>query len=125
MSLNLKSTKQNLRKYWGKSPQILPELNLIQLQLDSYNWFLKEGIGEVLSEISPVEDFTGKNWTLQLGSFSFGKSKYNPETARQKGVTYDAPLKIEATLFDKQTGKRSKQEVFLGDIPLMLSLIHI
>ncbi len=107
------------RKYWSKVQALAPQLNLIQIQLDSYNWFLKEGIKEVLQEIYPVEDFTGKNWTLELGSFYFGKSKYTAEQAREKGVTFDAPLKIEAILINKQTGQRSKQEVFLGDIPQM------
>lgn len=111
--------KLNGRKYWSKTSSVIPQLNLIQLQLDSYNWFLKMGIGEVLAEISPVEDFTGKNWTLTLGSFSFGKPKYNAELAKNKGVTFDAPLKIEAILTNKQTGQRVKQEVFLGDIPQM------
>ncbi|MEK7616753.1 MAG: DNA-directed RNA polymerase subunit beta [Patescibacteria group bacterium] len=111
--------KDNIRKYWGNTPAFTPQLDLIKLQLDSYNWFLKEGIAEVLAEISPVEDFTLKNWILELGSFSFGKSKYNPEQAKEKGVTFDTPLKIEAILVNKQTGKRIKQDVFLGDIPQM------
>jgi len=118
MSLN-SSIKDIGRKYWSKAPASVPELNLIKIQLDSYNWFLKTGIAEVLEEISPVEDFTGKNWTLELGSFYFGKSKYTAEVAREKGVTFDAPLKIEATLINKQTGQRYKQDVFLGDIPQM------
>ncbi len=116
MSLN---SSINDRKYWSKAPVSLPELNLIKIQLDSYHWFLKTGIKEVLEEISPVEDFTGKNWTLALGSFYFGKSKYTPEVASEKGVTYDAPLKIEAILLNKQTGQEYKQDVFLGDIPQM------
>ena len=118
MSLN-SSNKDTQRKYWSKAPALVPELNLIQIQLESYNSFLKTGIAEVLEEISPVEDFTGKNWTLELGSFYFGKSKYSAEVAREKGVTFDAPLKIEATLINKQTGQRYKQDVFLGDIPQM------
>ncbi|MDO8573550.1 MAG: DNA-directed RNA polymerase subunit beta [Candidatus Daviesbacteria bacterium] len=112
------NTNTSVRKYFGKTPAV-PELNLIQIQLDSYNDFLKKGIEEVLKEISPVEDFTGKNWTLTLGSFYFGKSKYGFEQAKEKGVTYDASLKIEATLTNKQTGQRYKQDVFLGDIPQM------
>ena len=118
MSLNANITK-SVRKYWSKAPAVVPELNLIKIQLDSYNWFLKEGIREVLEEISPVEDFTGKNWTLQLGSFYFGKAKYTAEIAKEKGVTFDAPLKIEAILVNKQTGQKYKQDVFLGDIPQM------
>ncbi|MBI2017517.1 DNA-directed RNA polymerase subunit beta [Candidatus Daviesbacteria bacterium] len=113
------NVKDTTRKYWSKQPAVTPELNLIQLQLDSYNWFLNTGIKEVLMEISPVEDFTGKNWSLELGDFSFGKSKFSADEAKLKGITYDAPLKIEAILVNKQTGQSSKQEVFLGDIPLM------
>lgn len=118
MSLQLLN-KENTRKSWSKTPALTPELNLIKIQLDSYHWFLQDGIREVLAEISPVEDFTGKNWTLELGSFSFGKPKYTSQQASEKGVTFDAPLKIEAILINKQTGQRSKQEVFLGDIPQM------
>lgn len=119
MSSNTSDTKDKARKYWSKTFASVPELNLIKIQLDSYSWFLKEGIKEVLEEISPVEDFTGKNWTLQLGSFYFGKPKYTAELASEKGVTYDAPLKIEAILTNKQTGQKYKQDVFLGDIPQM------
>ena len=119
MSLNLTNTNDSPRKYWSKAPALVPELNLIKIQIDSYNWFLTEGIKQVLAEITPVEDFTGKNWTMELGSFYFGKPKYNAEIAREKGVTFDAPLKIEAVLTNKQTGQRFKQEVFLGDIPQM------
>ncbi|MDO8618442.1 MAG: DNA-directed RNA polymerase subunit beta [Candidatus Daviesbacteria bacterium] len=107
------------RKYLGKNPTIQPDINLIQLQIDSYNWFLNEGIREVLGEITPVEDFTGKNWLLELKDFSFGKAKYTPDQAKEKGVTYDAPLKVETVLTNKQMNKTYKQEVFLGDIPIM------
>src|SRR3970040_503585 len=117
MLLKAADTTKSKRKYWSEIPAIVPELNLIKIQLDSYDWFLKTGIKEVLEEISPVEDFTGKNGTLELGSFYFGKSKYTADQAKEKGVTFDAPLKIEATLINKQTGQRYKQDVFLGDIP--------
>ena len=107
------------RKYWGKIQAHKPELNLIDLQLDSYIWFLNEGIREVLDEISPIEDFTGKNWILEFEDFNFGKSKYSPEVALEKGVTYDSPLKVRTVLTNKQTGQKYQQEVFLGDIPQM------
>lgn len=119
MSENIADKKENNRKHFTKQPAFTPQLNLIKLQLDSYNWFLQEGVKEILGEISPVEDFTGKNWTLELGSYQFGKSKYTPEQAKEKGVTFDAPLRIEAILMNKQTGQRFQQEVFLGDIPQM------
>ena len=113
MSAKSSNTKETNRKYWSKAFASVPELNLIKIQLDSYHWFLKEGIKEVLQEISPVEDFTGKNWTLELGSFYFGNPKYASDQAKEKGVTFDAPLKIEAILINKQTGQRYKQDVFL------------
>lgn len=109
----------NTRKYLGKTPTVKPEINLIHLQIDSYNWFLSEGIRQVLDEVTPVEDFTGKNWILELKDFSFGKPKYTPDQAKDKGVTYDAPLKLQTVLTNKQTSQTFKQEVFLGDIPQM------
>src|SRR5438046_541545 len=105
------------RKYWGKIQALKPELNLIQLQIDSYNSFLTTGIADVIQEISPIDDFTGKNWTLELGEFAFDKPKYTPEVATEKGVTFDAPLRVKTTLTNRQTGQVYSQEVFLGDIP--------
>ena len=93
--------------------------NLIKVQLQSYDWFLKEGIKQVLDEASPIDDFTGKSWTLSFEEIIFGKPKYTPEKALEKGVTYDFPLKVKATLTSKKTGKSITQEVFLGDIPQM------
>ncbi len=107
------------RKNLGKVSILSPDINLIQLQIDSYNEFLSTGVQEVLREISPVEDFTGKNWLLEFGDSEFSKPKYTPEEAREKGVTFDAPLRVQIALTNKQTGQRYNQEVFLGDIPMM------
>jgi len=95
----------------------LPKIDLVEVQRESFAKFLETGIREILDEISPVDDFTGKNFTLTFGNYSFGKSKYSPEAAIEKGVTYDMPLRVEATLTNKQTGRSITQEVFLGDIP--------
>lgn len=110
---------KNKRFFWGKEYTNLPKINLTSVQLDSYNWFLTTGIKQALSEISPISDFTGKNWELTLGTHSFGKSKRTPTEAADKGLTFDIPLKVEASLINKKTGKKSTQEVFLGDIPAM------
>lgn len=107
------------RHYWGKKISDLPPLDLTRVQRESYVWFLQEGIKELLQEISPVDDFTGKNWSLSFGEYSFGSPRYSPLVALDKGVTYDMPLKVMATLTNKQTGKLMTQEVFLGDIPAM------
>lgn len=104
---------------WGKEYQFLPTINLSYLQEESYTQFLETGIDEVLSEISPVEDFTGRNWVLTFGEHSIGKPRLTSQEAIEKGLTYDMPLKLEVVLTNKQTGEQVKQEVFLADLPKM------
>ena len=113
------------RQYWGKKKDILPELNLTQLQLDSYQEFLDLGIKEALEEINGeggIEDFTGKNWSLTFGEYRFGAPKYTPQQAKTKAVSYDIPLYVQATLLNKRTGEENTQEVFLGDLPKMTNV---
>jgi len=109
------------RTYWGQIKNTnFPDLNLVKIQRDSFEEFLESGIQEVLDEVSPIDDFTGKNYTLAFGKYNIGKAKHSPEEALKKGVTYDASLKVEATVINKQTGVKNSQEVFLCDLPLML-----
>src|SRR4030042_6700558 len=107
------------RVFLGKNYSNLPPLDLTVVQREAWQWFLNEGIAQALAEISPIEDFTGKNWVLRFEEHSFGKPSRTPALARVKGLTHDAPLKVKTTLTNKQTGKEVKQEVFLGDIPQM------
>lgn len=109
------------RLYWGKNNALLElkRLDLTVLQKESYAKFLNGGIGELLSEISPVVDFTGKNWQLEFGEYFFGKPRFNPDLCKLKGVSYDAPLRVKVTLTNLQTKEQYKQEAFLGDIPQM------
>ncbi len=109
------------RVSWGQITNInLPTLNLVKIQRDSFEQFLETSIREVIDEVTPIEDFTGKNFTLHLGNYSFGKPKHTPEESVKKGITYDSPLKVEATVINKQTGAKNTQEVFLCDLPMML-----
>ncbi len=116
-----KDNKNNfkLREDWGKNFPVLPELDLLTVQHESYKWFEEVGIGEVLQEISPIDDFTGKNWTLTLKDYRIGKPTNEPALCLIKGLTYDAPLYVKATLTNKKTEAEIDQEVFLGDIPRM------
>ncbi len=109
----------NSRQYWGKVEKSLPELDLLSIQKTSYQWFIDEGISEVIEEISPIADFTGKNWELALGEYSLGEPKITEELALAKGITYFTPLTVEATVINKKTGKSTKQNVFLGEVPKM------
>lgn len=109
----------NLRENWGEEYTFLPKLDLLSVQKESYKWFIEEGIGEILKEISPIDDFTEKNWTLEFKKYRVGKPQITPETAVEKGLTFDAPLYVDAALINKKTNGKIEQEVFLGDIPQM------
>ena len=111
--------KTNSRIFWKKQPTNLPQLNLLDVQKDSYQWFLGQGIKEALASISPIFDFTGKNWQLEFGEHSIGQAKYSANQALKKGLTYEIPLKVKAQLTNLQTAEVIKQEVFMGDIPQM------
>src|SRR5258708_32683645 len=107
----------NGRMYWGKNAASLSELeklDLVHLQKTSYQLFLKTGIGELIKEITPVTDFTGKNWQLELGEYFFGNPRFNPEQCSSKGVSYDAPLRVKVQLENLQTHDLYKGEAFLG-----------
>lgn len=93
--------------------------NLIELQLRSYSWLFEEGIGELLDEISPVEDYTGKLFSLEFGKYALEEPKYTERLAREKNLTYKAPLRCQVKLTNKLTNKSASGEVFLGDFPLM------
>src|SRR4030043_1780613 len=112
--------KKNTRRNFGKEEErILPELDLILVQKESWNWFLKEGIAQELAELSPIDDFTGKNWRVVLGNPELGNSKISSRICQEKVFTYSCLLKITATLINKKPGKEITQDVFLGDFPQM------
>ena len=116
---NNNDNKDGIRINWGQDFSLLPKLDLLAVQKQSYQWFLDHGIKEVLAEISPIDDFTEKNWTLELKDYRLGKAVNTPDIALSKGITFDAPLYVNATLTNKKTGATYDQEVFLGDIPQM------
>lgn len=107
------------RFIWGREYTALPKIDLLAVQKESYQHFQKQLIGDTLNEISPIDDFTGKNWTLSLSDYRIGKPTNDPSTALMKGLTFDAPLYVKATLLNKRTNETQASEVFLGDIPQM------
>lgn len=93
--------------------------NLIETQINSYRWFLIQGIDELLDEISPITDFSGKKLELQFLEHSFGEPKNDPEICKNKNLTYESPLKVHVQLINKESGEIKEQDVFLGSVPLM------
>lgn len=93
--------------------------NLIQIQTNSYDWFISEGLQEVFEDISPIKDYAG-NLVLEFIDYSLtDPPKYEQEECKERDVTYAAPLKVKVRLINKETGEVKEQEVFMGDFPLM------
>jgi DNA-directed RNA polymerase subunit beta len=111
--------KNQPRKFFTKQHETALLPNLIEVQLNSYKWFLEKGLKELLKEINPIKDFTGKNLELVFGDYFFDKSKYDEFTSRERNTTYEAPLYVSAKLLNKVTGKTKTQDVYFGDFPLM------
>ena len=107
------------RVSFSKFPQVLDLPNLLKVQKDSYEWFLKEGLGEILEDISPIEDYNG-NLILEFVGYEFDEeTKYTVQETKYKDTTYSRDLKVKARLINKETEEVKEQEVFMGDFPMM------
>src|SRR3990170_3557622 len=109
----------SLRKSYSRIPDVAGLPHLVQIQLDSYEVFKKEGLRELLDEISPIQDFTGNRLEMRFTDYSFGDTKYSEPECRERDATYAAPLKVNVQLLVKETGEVKEQEIFMGDFPLM------
>ncbi len=93
--------------------------DLIEVQRNSYEWFFKEGLRELFDELSPITDFTGRDLELYFEEYYLDEAKFDEVTCREKNITFEAPLRVNVRMQNKRTGKSEKQEIYLGDIPLM------
>ncbi|MCM0646792.1 DNA-directed RNA polymerase subunit beta [Clostridium swellfunianum] len=108
------------RMSFSKLKEVADMPNLIEVQLDSYQWFLDEGLQEVFDDINPITDYTG-NLVLEFVGYKLDLDniKYSVEECKERDATYAAPLKVKVRLLNKETGEVKEQEVFMGDFPLM------
>jgi len=106
------------RRSYARIKEVLEVPNLIEIQQQSYEWFLRDGLREMFQDISPIQDFTG-NLSLEFIDYSLGEPKYTVDEAKERDVTYAAPLRVKVRLINKETGEVKEQEVFMGDFPLM------
>ncbi|HUF54156.1 MAG TPA: DNA-directed RNA polymerase subunit beta [Dehalococcoidia bacterium] len=109
----------DITKSYSRIPDVLPLPNLVEIQLESYEIFKKEGLRELFDEISPIQDFTGNRLELRFTDYSFGEPKYDQEECRERDATFSAPLRVNVELVVKETGEIKEQEIFMGDFPLM------
>ena len=106
------------RRNYGKTKNAIELSNLLEIQKKSYDWFITEGIKEVFEELFPIEDFQGK-LSLEFGDYSFEEPRYSIKGCKERYSTYASPLKVEARLFNHETGEVKEQEIYLGDMPIM------
>ena len=107
------------RKDFAKVGDYIEMPNLIKVQKDSYDWFIEEGLGEVLKDISPIEDYSG-NLVLEFCDYYMEeKTKYSVEEAKERDATYSTRLHVKVRLINRETGEIKEQEIYLGDFPLM------
>ena len=106
------------RRNYAKTKNGTTLTNLLDIQKTSYDWFITEGIKEVFDDVFPVESFTG-NLSLEFGEYSFDEPRYSIKECKERDATFAAPLKVEARLFNVETGEVKEQEIYLGDMPLM------
>jgi len=92
--------------------------NLLQIQKESYQWFVQEGIKEVFEDLFPIESFSG-SLSLEFGDYEFDTPRYSLKECKDRQITYASPLKVQTRLFNNETGEVKEQEIFLGDMPLM------
>jgi len=106
------------RRTYARIEEVHPLPNLIEIQHQSFRWFLDQGLRELLEEISPIQDFTG-NLVLTFLDYSLGQPKYSADECRERDATFAAPLRVKVRLLQHETGEVKEQEVFMGDLPLM------
>src|SRR6187455_3147527 len=107
------------RKSYARIPEVLPIPNLIELQLQSFNWFIENGLRELFDEISPIQDFTGRVMELRFREYEFEAPKYDELECRTRDLTYSKPLYVWVELLIKETGEIQSQRVYMGDFPFM------
>jgi DNA-directed RNA polymerase subunit beta len=107
------------RTYFTKTDDALDLPNLVDHQNRSFQWFVEEGLGELLAEISPIDDYTGAKLSLSFKDYRFEEPKLSEAIARENNVSYEAPLKATVELTNKVTGEVKEQEIYLGDYPWM------
>ena len=109
-----------MRMSYQRQQEVLEMPNLIEVQKDSYRWFLEEGLKEVFDDISPINDFSGK-LSLEFIDFTYSEAdaKHTIEECKERDVTYSAPLKVRVRLINKETEEINEHEIFMGELPLM------
>ena len=113
------SLKNQPRKIFTQRKVAYDLPDLIEVQKNSYNWFLEQGLQELFEEVSPIKDFIGRDFELYFGKYYLDEPKFDEVTSKQKNLSYEAPMRVMAKMVNRKMEKKIEQEVYLGDFPLM------
>jgi len=119
MIFRRQTPKEMERRYFTASRDAMALPDLIEVQKQSYRWFLDTGIRDLTKEISPIKDFIGRDLELSFVDYFLDEPKFDEKTSKAKNITYDAPLRVKTRLVNKRSGETKEQEVYLGDLPVM------
>jgi len=119
MPIFTRQRSEPARKYFNEQLEAFPLPDLIEVQKQSYEWFMKYGIRELFDEINPIKDFIGRDLELTFEEYYIDDAKFDEKTSREKRVNFEAPLRVSTKLRNLRTGDMKSQEIYLGDIPLM------
>ena len=106
------------RRSFAKIPDVMDVPNLIAIQIDSFEWFKKEGLAQAFADVCPIENGS-KDMCVEFGKHEFGDPKYSVDECKEKDVSYQAPLFVDIRFINRETGEIKEQNVFMGDFPLM------
>ncbi|OGY47474.1 MAG: DNA-directed RNA polymerase subunit beta [Candidatus Buchananbacteria bacterium RIFCSPHIGHO2_02_FULL_45_11b] len=113
------TAKKQPRKVFTEIKEAVPMPDLIEAQKNSYDWFLKQGLVELFEEVSPIKDFIGRDFELSFDKYYLDEPKFDEVTSKEKNLSFEAPLRVNAILVNNKMDKRIEQEIYLGDFPLM------
>ena len=119
-------TGKSFRMSYSRQQEVLEMPNLIEVQKDSYQWFLDKGLKEVFDDISPIADYNG-HLSLEFVDFTLCEedAKYTIDECKERDATYAAPLKVRVRLYNKETDEINEHEIFMGDLPLMTMVLSV
>ena len=115
----MSQAKTQTRKFFTPLREAVSLPDLIEVQKKSYTWFLEKGLKELFEEVSPIKDFIGRDLELSFLEHYLDEAKFNEVEAKNKNITYEAPLRVNIRLNNKRTNEVKEQEIYLGDFPLM------
>ncbi|MFH1661713.1 MAG: DNA-directed RNA polymerase subunit beta [Candidatus Falkowbacteria bacterium] len=116
----MSNTKKTFnREYFTELEPAMSLPDLVEVQKNSYQWFIEEGLVDLFDSVSPIKDFTGRGLELYFEDYYLDEPKFNEAESKAKNITYEAPLRVNVRLFNKQTNQSVTQEIFLGDFPLI------